>query len=553
MKIVIAQLNPIVGDVDGNTQRILETLESQRDVDLVIFPELFISGYPPRDLLELPSFIESCAAAARRVAEATSRSDMPAALFGCPIATESPTGNPLFNAALLAHEGNLVVAQRKTLLPTYDVFDESRYFEPAPSVEVVPFGQEILGVSICEDAWNDPEMWPERRYERDPVADLARKGATLFVNISASPYTVGKERLRLALIARHAREHKLPFVYVNQVGGNDELIFDGRSFAVNREGQLAWYAPAFEEAVAVLDLEKDLGSERPVSPGYSPTSDIVSLHDALVLGLKDYARKCGFSGAVLGLSGGIDSSVTCCLAVEALGADAVVGLIMPSQFSSPESERLARILAGNLGIRAITVPISPIFDAFRATLRELLSLDAEVTVAEENLQARIRGMILMAFSNRHGHLVLSTGNKSELSVGYTTLYGDLAGGLAVISDVPKTRVYELARHINRAHEIIPEDIIRRTPTAELRPNQTDQDTLPPYPILDRVLELYVEERRSADEIVAKTGIPAETVRWVIDAIRRSEYKRRQAPPGLKVTSRAFGSGRRMPIAARYDD
>lgn len=545
MRVAIAQLNPVVGDVDGNLTRLRETMAACHAVrpELVVFPELFLTGYPPRDLLERADFRARVEAAIHEVVALSKDFPETGILFGAPVKGEGSRG--LYNAALLAAEGRLLFSQAKSLLPTYDVFDEARYFDPAPAVRPVPFRGEFLGISICEDAWNDPELWPAGRfYERDPIAEAAREGATLLVNLSASPFQVGKEEIRHRLIRGHARRHGLPFVYVNQIGANDELVFDGRSMVVDAAGEVIHVGPAFAEEVTVVETAS---AGRPGA--YVPLERVASVYEALVLGIRDYLRKTGFSRAIIGLSGGIDSALTCCLAAAALGPANVTGVAMPSLYSSPGSLTDAERLAANLGVEFKVVPITPIFSAYLETLAPHFA-GREPDVAEENLQARIRGNILMALSNKLGGLVLSTGNKSELAVGYCTLYGDMSGGLDVLADVPKTMVYELAAYVNREREIIPRAVIEKAPSAELRPGQTDQDTLPPYPILDEILELYLEEGLSAEEITAR-GFARETVAWVIRAVKASEYKRRQAAPGLKVTSKAFGIGRRMPIAARW--
>ena len=548
MKITIAQLNPIVGDIAGNTARLIETVAGGMAAapDLFVFPELYLVGYPPRDLLERGWFIERTLAAVEQVRQASAQYPQAGILFGAPLPTGETAGKGLRNAAVLAYRGEIIARQPKTLLPTYDVFDEERHFDPARQLGVVPFMGERLGLSICEDAWNDPALWPSgRMYTRDPIAELAAGGATLLINISASPFTMGKEELRYRLISRHARKHGLPFLYVNQVGANDELIFDGGSLAVDRQGECLYAGPTFAEAVQTLD------TEAAGAPGrFAPQDDIAAVYDALVLGTRDYLRKCGFRQAVIGLSGGIDSALTCCIAADALGRANVLGVSMPSPYSSAGSIEDSRQLARNLGVEFHVVPISDIYQAYLGTLRQPFAGRAPDTT-EENIQARIRGNILMAYSNKFGHLVLTTGNKSEVSVGYCTLYGDMCGGLAVISDVPKTMVYTLSAHVNRHGEIIPRAIFEKAPSAELRPNQTDQDTLPPYDILDQILYYYVEEGYSSEQIIAQGFEPA-TVRWVLKTVARSEYKRKQAAPGLKVTSKAFGVGRRFPIAARYE-
>lgn len=545
MRITLAQLNPTVGDITGNLARIAETLERTRAErpDLVIFPELFLVGYPPRDLLERAWFIRKVKAAVERVCALSLEYPETAILFGAPVETGLPNGKGLYNAAVLVTEGRIAATHAKTLLPTYDVFDELRYFDPAPAVQVTPCAGEQLGVHVCEDAWTDPALWSARSlYAIDPVALLGAQGASVLVNISASPFHVGKEEIRYQLMSQHARTHGAPFVYVNQVGANDELVFDGRSMVLDAQGRPLAVLPAFEEAVVTVDTAVPANGAV-----YTCLDEIGSIHDALLLGIRDYARKCGFKKAVVGLSGGIDSALTFYLACRALGTDNVLGIGMPSPYSSPGSISDARDLAANLGAEFRLIPISEINSAYLATLAPHFE-GTEPNVAEENIQARIRGNLLMAISNKFGHLVLSTGNKSELAVGYCTLYGDMSGGLAAISDVPKTLVYDLARYANRDGEVIPHGSIEKAPSAELRPNQTDQDTLPPYPVLDGILHLYVEEGLSIDEIVAE-GYVRETVAWVARTVDRNEYKRRQAAPGLRVTTKAFGMGRRMPIAA----
>ena len=546
MKITMAQLNPIVGDISGNRSAIAATLgtAATSGSDLVVFPELFLSGYPPWDLLERAWFIDKTDAAIKELARLSAYFPGTALLFGAPRPARTGEGKPLYNSAIFIHGGRILLEQPKSLLPTYDVFDESRYFAPAPEIRTLPFKGESLGITICEDAWNEPELWPKGRlYDLDPVSVLADRGATLFLNISASPFHAGKEEIRFGLIRGHARKHGRPFVFVNQVGANDELVFDGRSFAFDGRGEAVAVGAAFKEDVLTVE------TARAGSPGlFKPLGRIESVHEALVLGLRDYMRKCGFSKAVLGLSGGIDSAVTCCLAVEAVGAKNVLAVTMPMPFSSAGSVDDSAALAGRLGIRCLKVPIGPLYDDYLATLEPHFE-GRSADTAEENIQARIRGNILMAFSNKFGYLVLSTGNKSELAVGYCTLYGDMSGGLAILSDVPKTMVYELAAHINRQSEVIPQAIVDKPPSAELKPGQLDLDSLPPYPVLDAILHEYVEELRSVDEIIASGHVP-ETVRRVAALVDRNEYKRAQAAPGIKVTTKAFGVGRRMPIAAK---
>jgi NAD+ synthase (glutamine-hydrolysing) len=546
MKITLAQLNPIVGDVSGNLKKVSATLEQYAaETDLIVFSELFLVGYPPRDLLEQPALIEATQAAVQELLQVSRSFPQTALLVGAPMPTGLDTGKGLNNCALLICGGEILFRQNKSLLPTYDVFDETRHFAPAADVEVFPFQGEKLGISICEDAWYDPELWSRCLYAFDPMQVLAQKGATLLINISSSPFQVGKEELRFRIFHNHARRFGLPVIYVNQVGGNDELIFDGRSLVLDGRGEPSLVLPAFQEAVASVD------PAGPGTPGlYEPLEEIATVHGALVLGLRDYLRKCGFSKAVVGLSGGVDSAVTCCLAQQALGPENVLGVLMPSPYSSQGSIKDSRKLVKNLGIPAKEIPITSIYRAYLRSLKGHLEVE-QLGVALENVQARIRGNILMALSNEFGYLVLSTGNKSELAVGYCTLYGDMSGGLSVLADVPKTMVYQLARYLNRERTMIPAEIITKAPSAELRPDQKDQDTLPPYEILDQIMNYYLTEGYAYKDII-RLGFAPEVVRWIIRAIDRSEYKRRQAAPGLKITSKAFGMGRRIPIAARYE-
>ncbi len=546
MKITLAQLNPIVGDVSGNLKKVVDTLEQYAaETDLIVFSELFLVGYPPRDLLEQPALIEKTQAAVQKLLAISRSFPKTAVLVGAPMPTGLNTGKGLNNCALLICGGEILCRQNKSLLPAYDVFDETRHFDPAPQVDVFPFQGETLGISICEDAWYDPELWSRCLYSFDPIQVLAQKGATLIINISSSPFQVGKEEVRFRLLHHHAQRFGLPVIYVNQVGGNDELIFDGRSLILDSRGEPSLVLPAFREAVATVD---------PAAPGkpglYAPLEEIATVHAALVLGLRDYLRKCGFSKAVVGLSGGVDSAVTCCLAQQALGPENVLGVLMPSPYSSQGSIRDSRNLAKNLGVQVKEIPISHIYRSYLRSLKGHLDVD-KIGVALENVQARIRGNILMALSNEFGYLVLSTGNKSELAVGYCTLYGDMSGGLGVLADVPKTMVYQLARYLNRERTLIPGEIIAKAPSAELRPDQKDQDTLPPYEILDQIMNCYLTEGYAYKDII-RLGFDPGVVRWIIRAIDRSEYKRRQAAPGLKITSKAFGMGRRIPIAARYE-
>lgn len=551
MNIAIAQLNPIVGDIEGNSTRLKQVLEKldPGQADVVVFPELYLTGYPPRDLLDRLAFITEAEKGLEKIRLFTKRFPDLGLLLGTVIREEISGGQKLFNAAVLLQNGKILFIQKKSLLPVYDVFDERRYFEPATEVLIYEFKGERLGISICEDAWNDPEIRHSPSYTLDPIDLLAQQRATLMINISASPYQVGKDRLRHEIIRYHARRHQLPFILVNQVGGNDELIFDGHSFAMNAGGDIRMTAGGFAEEVRCVNLGEITAGNGTVASPTSAADDLDKIHQALVLGVKDYCRKCGFRQALVGLSGGIDSALVCCLAVDALGRENVWGIGMPSPYSSAGSISDARKLAENLGIRFDLIPIRNLYKSYLNSLSPLFA-DRDADIAEENIQARIRGVLLMALSNKFGHLLLTTGNKSELAVGYCTLYGDMCGGLGVISDLPKTMVYQLAERLNKNREVIPHDIISKAPSAELRPDQKDQDTLPPYDILDQVLAYVIDQGLSAAEISAK-GFDPETVQWIARAVRRNEYKRRQAAPGLKITSKAFGMGRRMPIAARY--
>jgi NAD+ synthase (glutamine-hydrolysing) len=547
MKATVAQLNPIVGDIEGNLSKIKDSLSlAKRDLsDLVIFPELFLVGYPPQDFLERAWFIEKVQRAIDELVRVSKTYPGLGILLGAPLFTERRIGKGLYNSAILIYEGRVLAKQHKSLLPTYDVFDEARYFDPAPDISVVSFKDEMLAISICEDAWNDPELWLKRSYPSDPIEILAKKGGTIFINISASPFYIEKEKLRFRIIQNHAKKHKSAFVFVNQVGANDELIFDGRSMCFDDQGLPIEVFPSFKECIKTVDMSTSGLKER-----YEPEQRIESVFKALVLGIQDYIKKCGFKKVVLGLSGGIDSAVVSCLAKEAVGSENVLGVSMPGPYSSKESLKHAKKLAKNLNIRFEVVSITKLYSSYLDSLKPHLK-EKRPDITEENIQARIRGNILMALSNKFGYLVLSTGNKSELAVGYCTLYGDMSGGLAVISDLPKTMVYELADYLNKKKEIIPKEVIEKPPSAELRPNQQDQDTLPPYEILDQILYYYLDKGYSKEEIL-RLGFDPKIVKWVISKINYNEYKRRQAPLGLKVTSKAFGIGRRMPIAAKYD-
>jgi NAD+ synthase (glutamine-hydrolysing) len=546
LKIAAVQFNPIVGDVDGNVTRMAEIYARHAPgCDLVVFPEMSVTGYPPRDLVERAWFIKRAEEGAARAAAATSAFPECGVLFGAPMPTGRDAGLGLYNAAILASAGKVVFIQPKSLLPSYDVFDEVRYFDPAQESAPFDFKGERLGITVCEDAWNDPSMWPvRRRYALDPVAALREKGATLMINISASPFEAGKQVMRFRLISGHAKRHGVPFLYVNQTGGNDELVFDGGSIFVDAGGAPVAVLDSFVETASVIDTKS-----RGRPGGFPLREQIADVHDALVMGTRDYLRKTGFSKAVLGLSGGIDSAVVCCMAASALGPENVLGISMPSPYSSAGSIEDSRALAKNLGVEFLVVPVTDVFNSYLKTLGPEFAGRAQ-DITEENIQARIRGNYLMAFSNKFGRIVLSTGNKSEIAVGYCTLYGDMCGGLAVIADVPKTMVYSLADYINRDREIIPHAIIVKAPSAELKPDQKDQDTLPPYDVLDRILHHYIEEGLSPGEI-SGLGFDPAVVAWMVKTIHGNEHKRRQAAPGIRVTSKAFGTGRRIPIAARY--
>ena len=543
MKIALCQFDPTVGDFAGNSARILDMADEakRRGADLAVFSELCVCGYLPQDLLERPAFLERNRTAIAALAQKT---PLPI-LVGYAARAHSSTGKAAWNAAALLADGRIAFEQHKMLLPTYDVFDESRYFQPAPRQEVFSFGGEKLGITICEDIWNDKTFWAKRLYEADPVIDLVGQGAGVIINLSASPYTIEKRAVRLEMLRALAGTHRRPVVYVNQVGGDDTLVFDGSSMALTADGRTGAQARAFEEDVVLFDTATGAGDLRP-----QPGDEISLALQALVTGTRDYVHKCGFQKTLVGLSGGVDSSVVACIAVAALGRENVTGISMPGPYSSEGSVRDARQLASNLGIEFLMLPIGNLFESYRKALADAFSECVE-DATEENLQARIRGNVLMALSNKFGALVLSTGNKSEIGVGYCTLYGDMAGGLAVISDVPKTMVYELARVINGERELVPRSSIEKPPSAELRPNQTDQDTLPPYDVLDRVLKAYVEEVRTPEEIASHYSIPLEMVRDIAIKVDRSEYKRKQAAPGLKITSRAFGFGRPFPIAQKF--
>jgi NAD+ synthase/NAD+ synthase (glutamine-hydrolysing) len=543
MKIALAQFNPTVGDFAGNSARILSLAEKarQRGADLAVFSELCLCGYLPQDLLERPAFIDRNH---QELKDLAAKLPLPA-IVGYAGRVKNGKGKSIANKAALICSGRVVFEQSKMLLPTYDVFDESRYFQPAGKQFAYGFGKEQLGITICEDVWNDKNFWAECRYDRDPVTELIGQGITVLLNISASPYTIDKRALRLEMLQSIAVNQHRPIVYVNQVGGDDSLIFDGASMALTAEGKVAAQALAFEEDLVLFDTVTGEGEIHK-----QPHEEIAYAYRALITGTQDYVRKCGFKKVLVGLSGGIDSAVVASIAVDALGPSNVLGVSMPGPYSSEGSKSDAKALAHNLGIELITLPIGEVFDAYQKALAPAFA-SRSADVAEENIQARIRGNYLMAISNKFGSMVLSTGNKSELAVGYCTLYGDMAGGLAVISDVPKLMVYELARWINRERELIPRSSIEKVPSAELRPNQKDEDSLPPYDVLDRILKAYIEDLHSPQEIADHYGFDLQLVRDIALHVDRTEYKRKQAAPGLKITSRAFGFGRPFPIAQRF--
>jgi NAD+ synthase/NAD+ synthase (glutamine-hydrolysing) len=561
MRIALAQLDTTLGDFEGNRERILDALRhaEDEDADLLLVPELAICGYPPKDLLDRPAFHRG---ASRVLSELTKRVKGTALLVGTFLPNPRPTGKPYYNVAALLKNGRIAAVAKKCLLPTYDVFDEARHFEPGRTPLIVPFKGERLGLTICEDLWNDKDFWRARRvYREDPGEELVRRGATFIVNISASPFSEGKPRVRRRMLQRLAKDGRVPIAYLNLVGGNDDLVFDGSSIVIDDKGRVKARAALFAEDFLVVDVGKRGTFPRPIVPVLgADEEDLVddaedepleSLRRALVLGLSDYAKKCGFTTAVLGLSGGIDSALVAVLAVQALGRENVTALAMPSRYSSPGSVADARGLAENLGIRFQVVPIDGMFSSALDATRPLFCGRPE-DITEENLQSRLRGLVLMAFSNKFGPLVLTTGNKSELAVGYCTLYGDMCGGLAPISDLPKMKVYALAKHLNAraGRPLIPEATFTKAPSAELKPDQTDQDTLPPYPVLDAVLERLVERNLSAEATAKEVAAPLALVEKIARQLDRAEYKRSQAAPGLKVSMKAFGTGRRIPIAQR---
>ncbi|MFS0514117.1 NAD+ synthase [Nostoc sp. UIC 10607] len=552
MKIAIAQINPTIGDLLLNAQKILEAAQraASSGARLLLTPELSLCGYPPRDLLLNPSFVEAMGITLQNLAQ-----DLPpnlAVLVGTVeqnLNASISGGKSLFNSIALLENGEVKQIFHKRLLPNYDVFDERRYFEPGLQANYFTLDNIDIGVTICEDLWNDEEFWGKRSYAVNPIADLAILGVDLVVNLSASPYTVGKQQFRETILRHSAVRFQQPMIYANQVGGNDDLIFDGRSFALSRQGEIMCRARGFDTDLMIVEFDEaqrdfQLGS---VTPVYE--SEDEEIWQALVLGVRDYARKCRFAKVVLGLSGGIDSAIVAAIATAALGKENVLGVLMPSPYSSEHSISDALALAENLGIKTNLLPIGELMQGFDQTLGDLFA-GTEFGLAEENIQSRIRGNLLMAIANKFGYLLLSTGNKSEMAVGYCTLYGDMNGGLAVIADVPKTRVYSLCHWLNRNNEIIPQNVLTKAPSAELKPGQVDQDSLPPYEILDDILQRLIHNHQSAAQIVA-AGHDAVIVDRVIQMVARAEFKRRQAPPGLKITDRAFGTGWRMPIASNW--
>ncbi len=548
MKIALAQINPTIGDFEQNTEKMKGFIDKAKgqSCDLIVFSELVICGYPPRDLLERRDFVTENLSHLRRLVNSVTGIGV---ICGFVDENLHEEGNLLYNSAVLFDGGEILHQSHKRLLPDYDVFDERRYFEPGMEWSPFSYKGSTIGLTVCEDIWNDRDFYPRRLFSRrlypvDPVAGMIKEGAEIIINISASPFYAGKRELRWHMLGSMTKKYRVPLLYVNQVGGNDSVLFDGASTAFDSRGQLAARARDFEEDMVLFDTEIQKGDLHPVSG-----TEAESVLKALIMGTRDYMRKCGFEKAVVGLSGGIDSALTACIAVHALGREHVMAVFMPSEYTSQANFEDTTLLAQNLGIELVRVPISGILEQFLQDLPPIFK-DVTTEVTGQNIQARIRGTLLMAFCNKLGALLLSTGNKSELAVGYCTLYGDMSGGLAVISDVPKAMVYELARLINRDQETIPPRIFQKPPSAELRPDQVDQDDLPPYELLDGISKAYIEENKGLNEIVGMGFDPA-VVKETICRIDRSEYKRHQAPPGLKVTTKSFGYGRRYPIAQRY--
>lgn len=544
MKIAIAQINPTIGAFQHNARKIIAQAEKARALgcDLVVFSELAIPGYPPRDLLDKREFVQACQACLHKLVQ---RIEGIGVIVGTLAENTATKGKPLFNAAVLFEDGQIRQWVYKQLLPTYDVFDERRHFEPGPSSDPIDYKGHRLGLTICEDLWNDKDIFSKQIYSVDPAADLAAKGADLLINISASVYHHGKEEFRTHMFGSIARKYKRPVIFANQVGGNDSVLYDGVSAVYAADGRQVARASDFEEDLISWEVGEAAGDRHEISTGAN-----ASIYKALVTGTRDYLGKCGFSKAVVGLSGGIDSALVACVAADALGPENVTTIFMPSPYTSQDNYEDTRRLADNLKVAYEVVAINTIFDTFLDKLAPDFD-DGDPGITEQNIQARIRGTILMAHSNRTGSLVLTTGNKSELAVGYCTLYGDMCGGLAVIADVPKTRAYEIARHLNANGERIPERIITKPPSAELKPDQTDQDDLPPYEVIDPIIQGYVEESKGLATLVAE-GFDRQVVSEVINRIDRNEYKRFQAPPGIKITPKAFGEGRRYPLAKRFE-
>jgi NAD+ synthase (glutamine-hydrolysing) len=549
VKIALGQINPTVGDFPGNAARHIEFSRRAQaaGAELILFPELSVCGYPPRDLVERPSFVARNCETVEQIAAATRGISV---ICGLVTPANSETGKSVMNSAALLQDGKISFVQSKMLLPTYDVFDEMRNFAPAKSQNLFSLSGKQLALTICEDAWNDKLFWPKRLYTLDPVETLIQAGGSIVLNISASPFWIGKREFRREMLASIARHHKVPVAMVNQVGGNDSLVFDGSSIVLNAKGDVIARGRSFEEDLIYFESGSEVKA---------PTGDLheqaegeeASVYAALVLGTRDYMRKCGFKKAIIGLSGGIDSALTAVIAADAVGAGNVIGVGMPGPYSSPGSIEDARALAGNLGIHFELLSINCVYEAYSTTLRNVFA-GQKTDVTEENIQSRARGTLLMALSNKFGAIVLSTGNKSELGVGYCTLYGDMVGGLAVISDVPKTLVYRLSHYVNTRRRVIPQATLEKPPSAELRPDQKDSDSLPPYEILDAILEDYVEDAHSAERIAADRNFDIDLVRRVIRMVDRAEYKRQQAAPGIKISPKAFGYGRRFPIAARSE-
>ena len=561
MKIALAQINPTVGDFAGNAKKILEYAARAEGmgVDLVVFPELAVCGYPPADFLEKHSFIARAEQVLAEIADWTAGAGRPAILCGTVMTTKTSVGKQVRNVAALLESGKVSFVQQKMLLPFYDVFDEQRYFEPATEQTLICVGGEPLAITICEDAWNDKGFWPRQMYPVDPVEKLMGKWESkskeltgkprVILNISASPYWQGKPQVRQSMLAALARRHNAFVAMTNQVGGNDSLVFDGSSLVIRPDGEVVVRAASFVEDLVVFDTETDGMQDGTPVAAEEQVDEVASMWDALVLGTRDYVRKCGFSKVLVGLSGGIDSALVAAIAVEAVGKENVIGVGMPTEYSSLGSIEDARKLAKNLGVRFELLPIHDVFAQFQQVLQPLFA-GTPFGLAEENLQPRIRGTLLMALSNKFGTLVLTTGNKSEMSTGYCTLYGDMVGALAVIGDVMKMKVYALSRYVNRAKEVIPWETISKPPSAELRPEQRDTDSLPPYEVLDPILEAYVERYCSAEQIAEEQGVDVALVRSVLQLVEKSEYKRQQAAPVLKVTRKSFGMGRRFPIAVK---